>query len=111
VTLAPFTAAGVVFTAFVVGMAFKPQLDMLLSVMGVARGGLAADAGEGILAEHPELLAALCHGFRLGRLQPTVLGRPVTDPWGVYAAALLASSFELEQVKILARKHMQRFMA
>jgi hypothetical protein len=71
---------------------------------------LAADAlGEHILTQHPELLAALCLGFRKMRFMPIVLQRSVNDPWGVYAAALTASSMELAQIQILARKHTEAF--
>jgi hypothetical protein len=73
---------------------------------------LAAEAaGERILSQHPELLAALCLGFRMKRLQPVVLGKSVVDAWGVYQAALIASSLELEQVKMLARQHTELYRA
>jgi hypothetical protein len=124
--LAPFTLAGVILLAVRAARPLRPALDALRSLIAGLRGdtptatpppdhlepALAAEAaGERILAEHPELLAALCLGFRMKRFQPTVLGRPVMDPWGVYAAALIASSAELEQVKALARKHTQAYAA
>ena len=65
----------------------------------------AGEAGEQILADHPEILAALCHGFRMKKLLPSVLGHPVTDPWGVYHAALTASPTRLSQLRILAATH------
>jgi hypothetical protein len=120
IALAPFTLAGIFFLTLTMGMLLRPQLDWMRSLIGAARDNTpaitpvpdrleaplgAAAAGEKILVEYPEILAALCHGFRMFRLQPLVLGRSVSDPWGVYAAALLASSFEFEQVKQLARKH------
>ena len=117
VVLAPFTAVGVVF-AGVIGVFFYREQFALL------RTGAAgttpppdhldpppgADAGDDrILAQHPEILAALCHGFRMKRLLPTVLGQPVTDPWGVYTAALTASAGELESLRLLATLHTARF--
>jgi hypothetical protein len=122
--LAPFTVAGVLFVGVALWMLARPKLDALRGTFGAfgeatltpapdhlepALG--AEDAGERILVQHPELLAALCHGFRMMKLQPIVLGKPVTDPWGVYAATLLASSLELEQVRLLARRHTQRYAA
>src|SRR5690606_13731277 len=58
-----------------------------------------------ILAQHPEILAALCHGFRMKQLILSVLGQPVTDPWTVYETALTASSDELAQLQIVAAAH------
>jgi hypothetical protein len=43
------------------------------------------------------------------RFIPTVLGKPVSDAWGVYSAALLASSMELQQIKTIARMHMDAY--
>jgi hypothetical protein len=114
--LSPFTTAGVLFTLTVGwtvvspvvfawrdrGAAVTPAPEQLGVPISAERGDLR------ILGQYPEILAALCHGFRMLRLQPIVLGKPVTDPWGVYAAALLASPAELEVLALLARKHAQR---
>ncbi len=122
--LAPFTLAGVVFSGIYVltvfARFFEPARRMLYGQTDDGAGAtappeqleppLAADAiGEHILVEHPELLAALCLGFRKMRFLPVILGRSVTDPWGIYASALTASSMELEQLHIIARKHTEAF--
>jgi hypothetical protein len=120
--LAPFTIAGVVFVCGMLAMQFRPRLEWLRDLFGPAHKDLVTPApdhlepplagtgaGQRILVEHPELLAALCHGFRMCKLRPTVLGRPVTDPWGVYAAATLASADAFQEIELVARLHVQRF--
>jgi hypothetical protein len=66
------------------------------------------DADLQVLSQHPELLAALCHGFRMKRLMPVVLGVPVTDPWGVYQASFQASETQLSELTMLASGHTTR---
>lgn len=120
--LAPLTAAGVLFCGVMLGLFVKPGIDALrilitktdrTTTLTPAPEHLAVplNTDEGILVKYPELLAALCHGFRMYKLQSSVLGRPVTDPWGVYDAALLAGPLEFEQVRMLARRHTDRFAA
>lgn len=120
---APFTVAGVLFVGAALWLLAQPKLAALRGMFGTLETTLtpapdhlepplgAQGSSERILVQHPELLAALCHGFRMLKLQSVVLGRPVTDPWGVYGAAVLASSLELEQVRLLARRHTQRYAA
>jgi hypothetical protein len=120
IVLAPFTAIGAATT---VGVTFFLYRDKLVAVRRRIFGGPAApvgqtppperldvpqvavEAGESILAEHPEILAALCHGFRMKKLMASVLGQPVTDPWAVYQAALVASPTRFGQLRILAATH------
>jgi hypothetical protein len=118
--LAPFTAIGVVCSVGVTTFLYREQLAAVRTRVFGARAGAvettpppdrleppqaAAEAGETILAEHPEILAALCHGFRMKKLMPSVLGQPVVDPWGVYHAALTASAAELGTLRLLASAH------
>jgi hypothetical protein len=121
--LSPFTAIG---AACAVGVTMFLQRDRLAAIRTRVFGGrtgdaattpppdrlepprAAAEAGNAILAEHPEILAALCHGFRMKKLSPSVLGRPVSDPWGVYQAALTATASELGMLQLLASAHTAR---
>jgi hypothetical protein len=121
--LSPLTVAGAAFLGLFTLTVFARYVDPVRRVLfgkGDERGAtappeqleppLAADAmGDRILAQHPELLAALCLGFRMKRYVPMILGRPVTDPWGVYAAALTASSLELEQLRMVAKLHVDAY--
>lgn len=121
---APFTVIGVVGSTATAALMLRPRWEAYrASRAGALAGGLgttpppeelappqhAHDPDDQILAEHPELLAALVHGFRKLGLMRTVLGRPVTDPWAVYQAAVLASQTDLLQLRLLARLHVERF--
>jgi hypothetical protein len=120
---APFTTIGMVFAIMMAAVSLRPTWIAFRARAGTLGAGAgttpppeqlappqhAEDADERILADHPELLAALCHGFRKLRFVPTVLGRPVTDPWAVYEAAVSASSIDLLQLRLLARRHVERF--
>jgi hypothetical protein len=118
--LAPLTALGAVVAIGVTGFLYRDRFSAVRARFFGARAGdegatpppdrlepppAAIEAGESILAEHPEILAALCHGFRMKKLMPSVLGRPVTDPWGVYRAAQSASAAELGMLRIVAAGH------
>jgi hypothetical protein len=124
VAFAPFTILGVGFAGGLVWIAYRHEFEaLLIRFTGAPRGGAGAtpapdhldpprhatDSDTRILAQHPEILAALCHGFRMKQLLPTVLGRPVTDPWGVYEAALTAPADELAALDVLAAAHTARF--
>jgi hypothetical protein len=117
---APFTAIGVAITVGVAGFLYRDRLASIRTRIFGARAAdatttpppdrleppaAAVEAGDAILAEHPEILAALCHGFRMKKLMPSVLGKPVTDPWGVYRAALTASAAELGMLRLFAAAH------
>lgn len=65
----------------------------------------ATAVGDRILEEHPEILAAICHGFRIKGLVGSVLGRPASDLWGIYAAATDASSDDVEGLYQAAHLH------
>ncbi len=64
---------------------------------------------EGIVVDHPELLAAVCHGLRKEKIVRSVLGRPTADPWGVYREALVGGDEGLEAVRTAAVAHTERF--
>jgi len=121
---APFTAIGIGGTGMMTSLMLRGQRTAKREALAGAVGSAlratpapetlapprhAVDADEAILAEHPELLAALCHGFRKLPLSEAVLGRPVTDPWAVYEAAVAAPTIDLFQLRWLARKHVERF--
>jgi hypothetical protein len=118
--LAPFTLIGAVTALGVTAFFYRAPLAAIRARIWGPKGAPAAstpppdhldppeaahEAGEGILAEHPEILAALCHGFRMKKLMPSVLGQPVEDPWGVYQAALTASAAEFDSLRLLAAAH------
>jgi hypothetical protein len=118
--LAPFTAIGAVGAIGITAFFYREPLAAIRTRVFGARAAdvgttpppdrleppqAAAESGDAILTEHPELLAALCHGFRMKKLMPSVLGQPVTDPWGVYRAALTASATELGMLRLLASTH------
>jgi hypothetical protein len=62
-----------------------------------------------ILAEHPEILAAICLGMRHKPYAGFVLGHDVRDPWGVYEAAHDASAEDLEELRHAAAHHVRAF--
>jgi len=67
---------------------------------------LSEDTGpHAILAKHPELLAALCLGFRTRRRASRVLGRPVSDGWGIYEAATAGAPECFDELAELAVLH------
>ena len=114
--LSPFTVTGAVLAVVIAGFYVRGQLTALQPGAGATPApdrldapAAAGDADAHILAEHPEILAALCHGFRMKRLLPSVLGQPVTDPWGVYRAALTVSASGIDSLQMLARLHTTRF--
>ena len=95
--LAPFTAMGAACAIGLTAVFYRERLAALRTRVFGARAAdesttpppdrleppqAAADTSDAILAEHPEILAALCHGFRMKKLVPSILGRPVADPWG-----------------------------
>jgi hypothetical protein len=123
VVLAPFTAIGAAAAVAVTAVVYRDQLGSVRTRFFGARElavgatpppdrleppQAAAEAGEPILAEHPEILAALCHGFRMKHLMPSVLGQSVADPWGVYQAALAAPAADLVALRMLAKLHTAR---
>jgi hypothetical protein len=123
IVLAPLTAAGAAFLAAYMLNHYANRVPLIRKMLYGAldtatitpppeqlEPPLAAeDIGDGILAHHPELLAALCLGFRRMKFVPAVLGTSVDDAWGVYASALTASSLELKHLKAVARLHTQAY--
>ena len=113
--LSPFTAVGVVVAAGIIGF-LVPQWLVERRPAGATTPApdqldppaVTDEADFRILVQHPEILAALCHGFRMKRLLPSVLGQAITDPWGVYKAALTASPGELDSLRMLAALHTAR---
>lgn len=113
--LAPFTVAGVL-------IALGASAVMGIRMWHRIRGGLdpddltpppghlepprnAGSVGDRILEEQPEILAAICHGFRMKGLVPSVLGQSVSDPWGIYRAAVEASGDEVQGLYQAAHLH------
>jgi hypothetical protein len=124
--LAPFTALGAAVGIGALAFVYREPLGAIRRRLFGDRAGAveltpppdrlepppaAVEAGEPILADHPEILAALCHGFRMKRLMPAILGHPVADPWGVYEAALAAPAADLGALRMLARLHTARLAA
>ena len=119
IVLGPFTLIGVIAAVVMTGVMYRDSLwairTRVFGTKTVPEGSTPApdrlespqDAVEvePILVEHPEILAALCFGFRMKRLMPSVLGHPVSDPWGVYRAALAASPDEFMQLRLAAKLH------
>jgi hypothetical protein len=120
VVLAPFTVIGAATAIGVTAFLYRDQLEAVgARVLGRRAPAVtttpppdhlepprsAVEAGESILAEHPEILAALCHGFRMKKLLPSVLGQSLSDPWAVYQAAVVASPTLLVQLRVLAAMH------
>jgi len=124
VALAPFTLLGFAVVAAVGGTLLMPRLRRLVRLVTGAPEApanltpppdelhpplSAAEAREPILLQHPELLAAVCHGLRIRRQLPDVLGHSVADPWGIYEAAASGSATELELLRAAAGLHTARF--
>jgi len=115
--LAPFTAVGMLSAGGGVFVLLRDRIRALRGLADGSAGGLteapeqlepplvADEAGDGILVKHPELLAAICHGFRRHKFQPRLLGRPITDPWGMYQAVAAGSSLDYQQFRALVRRH------
>lgn len=122
--LTPFTASGAVAAVLLVAWTLEPGMrratGMFAGWIPFRRGPTpppdrleppmeveASDAR--LLTEHPEILAAVCHGLRKGRLVPSVMGRPTTDPWGLYHEAVVAGDDGLEALRTAAARHTRRF--
>jgi hypothetical protein len=125
IVLAPFTLAGVLSVCATIVVLLDSHTRSLWSRLRGSASDPAAvtpppdhldpplaaeEIGEGILVEYPELLAALCHGFRMKQMVPGMFGKPLTDPWGVYQEAVVASATELDILRFVARRHTDAYV-
>lgn len=62
------------------------------------------DIDEILLHEHPELLAGICHGLAFDPAQDVALGKPVTDPWGIYSVVVNAPRAPVAELRRLSRR-------
>ncbi|MEX2610329.1 MAG: DUF2325 domain-containing protein [Gemmatimonadota bacterium] len=62
-----------------------------------------------ILAEHPELLAALCLGLRTRSQTSKVLGQRVADGWAVFEAVLAGAPESFDELADVAALHMRAY--
>ncbi len=113
--LAPFTIMGVVFALTASGIlglgawrrfrgVIEPE-NLTPPPERLRPPRDAASVGDRILEDHPEILAAICHGFRIKGLATRVLGESASDPWGIHRAAVGAPGEGIEELFQKAHLH------